>query len=114
MSHPILQQVTGEVPRETFQLVDPDTGDPVDLTGLASSTIFIYIRKQGAVGNKWTDSETEITSILSPPTDGKVTYDFPGELEAGLWQGEIEIPVGVSQSRFSERFDIIVRPGFKP
>jgi hypothetical protein len=115
MSHPILQQNDKEVPSETFELLDPDTGDPIDLTGILANTIFIYIRLKGAVANKWTDAgDIQATSVVVPETLGKITYDFPGALEEGKWEAEIEIPVGGSQTRFSERIDIEVIPGLKP
>ncbi len=114
MSHPILLQSTGEISRETFELVDPDSGTPIDLTGILASTIFIYIRKKGSSTNMWSGALTEATSVLSPETNGKITYDFPTALAEGQWEAEIEIPVGATQTRFSERIDIQVDAGLKP
>ena len=114
MSHPILLQSTGEISRETFELVDPDSGVAIDLTGILASTIFIYIRKKGDVANKWAGALAEATSVVVPETEGKITYDFPAALDEGQWEAEIEIPVGATQTRFSERIDIQVNAGFKP
>ena len=113
MAHPIINISSQEIPREIFELIDPDSGDPIDLTGVAASTIFIYIRKKGEATNKFTGSNQEATSVVTPETSGKITYDFPTALETGQWQAEIEIPVGPTQSRFSQRIDIEVIDGLK-
>jgi hypothetical protein len=71
------------------QTLDPEnsaTWDPIDLTG---ATVRMRIRKVGSA----TVSSTLTMTVVSPPTNGKATTNFPdGTLsEAGVFEAEVEI-----------------------
>lgn len=106
MSIPVKRLFTGEKPTLEFQVVNDDTGAPVDISGAA---VDIFIRKQGAGSNLFADPNDNGTVIDGP--NGKVQYVFPSALTvADLYQGQLKITVG-AEIRLTEFFNLEVVAG---
>jgi len=70
-------------------LTDVDK-EPINLT---DATVRVYFREAGAE----TILSTLVCSIVGDPTEGVVTFNFPGNtlnVEQGIYEGEVEIDFG--------------------
>ncbi len=71
-------------------LVDED-GVVVDLTGVADTSVRFHMIDPSSATEKVDDNTN--TSVLAPPTDGKVQYDWQADDTdtPGLFDGEIQV-----------------------
>lgn len=114
VTSPFESLFVGERPTIEFDLVDQD-GVPINLTGLSTGDIEIYLRLEGAANNLYTTPQTLATSIVSPPTAGRITYKFPAVLAAaGQYKGQVKVKFAVDNIRVTEFFDVLVRSGISP
>lgn len=105
----------GEQPLLEFQVANDDDGAPIDLSGLAPSSINIYLRLEGANTN--IDFFPTTATAITDAVNGKFTYQIPRALarsDVGTAKGQVVITFTASHVRITKYFDVKILPSIKP
>ena len=104
--------VNNRYPTFKFTIKDED-GAVIDLSSPDVSDASCYIRKDGAVANKFEGADCN-TTIIDKPT-GRINYTLPdgGINEAGSYTAQILLNFDAGGEQETERFRFPVEQGLK-
>ncbi len=112
MTHPVETLFKGEQPLIDFQIVDKD-GTAIDLTGLSTSAINVYLRQEGQSANLY--SSGTAANAITDAANGKFNYKFPSVIAVtGNVKGQVVIQFAADHVRITEYFDLVVEDAIKP
>jgi hypothetical protein len=94
-------------PTVHLTLTDTATGDPIDLSAV-TTVVRVYFRAAGT-----TTLLSTITCVKVDAVNGKADFDFSGgvltDLEAGAYEGEIEVDFNGAKHTLFEKLKFRVR-----